>query len=136
MNVLHKSTGILRYTSNKDSFYRLALEVDQELSNYYRSLIPKWVDVSRPRWPAHITIVRPEKETPIHLDSWGKYEGEELDFLYAPEVQQGKIYFWLNAFCQKLENIRLELGLPVRSEYTLPPEGFKKCFHITIGNCK
>jgi hypothetical protein len=28
------------------------------------------------------------------------------------------------------------LGLPVSSEYTLPPEGFVKCFHMTIGNFK
>jgi len=133
MNNLHKTTGILRYSPEG---YRLAVEAEQEISDYYRSLIPKWLPVNRPRWPAHITVVRQEKETPVNLEFWGRYEGEPVEFWYSPEIQQGKVYYWLNCFCRKLEDIRLELGLPVVSQYTLPPEGFRKCFHMTIANCK
>lgn len=132
--VLYKSTGVLNYTM--DGGYRLAVEVDQQLADYYRALIPPWKPVNRPRWGAHITVVRPEKEQPVNLEPWGKYHGEPVQFLYEPSVHEGKIYYWLNIWCSRLEEIRTELGLPVISEFTLPPEGFIKCFHCTIGNCK
>ena len=130
--IMFESVGKLRYSGE----YRLVVEVDPELARYYRALIPSWLPANRPRWPAHITIVRPEKEVPIHLEYWGKYEGDSVPFLYDPEIKSGKIYYWLNIWCKRLEDIRTELGLPVRSEFTLPPEGFVKCFHCTIANMK
>lgn len=131
--ILYKSTGILHYTEED---YRLVVEVDQQLASYYRALIPKWKSVNKPRWNAHITVVRPIKEKPIIFDAWGKYQGESIEFLYEPYVYEGKVYYWLNIWCSRLEKIRKELGLPVISEFTLPPEGFTKCFHCTIGNMK
>lgn len=135
MEMLYPSLGKLHYEDDGGR-YRLAVHVNQELANYYFSLIPKWIEVNRPRWPAHITVVRWEKETPVNLEFWGKYQGEAVEFFYSPVIHHGKVYFWLNCFCTQLEEIRRELGLPVRSEYTLPPEGFVKCFHMTIGNTK
>ena len=132
MNNLFKSTGVLRYSDD----FRLALEVDQGISDFYRSLLPKSVERNKPRWPAHITVVRQEKEKPVHTQYWRKYDNQSVDFYYSPIVHEGKVYYWLNAFCTDLEQIRAELGLPVVSQYTLPPEGFKKCFHITIANMK
>jgi hypothetical protein len=133
---LHKSTGILRYSRSESGGYRLVMEIDKELSRFYRSLMPKWITLNSQRYPPHVTIVRAEKEVPLHLEHWGKYEGEEIDFIYHNEVHCGKVYFWLNVFCVRLEEIREELGLPVISEFTLPPEGFVKCFHATLGNFK
>ena len=83
-----------------------------------------------------MTVVREEKEEVVNREFWGRYEGEEVPFSYDPTVQMGKIYFWLNVFCVRLEEIRLELGLPCVSQYTLPPEGFLKCWHMTIANQK
>ncbi len=57
-------------------------------------------------------------------------------FFYHPQIHEGKIYYWLEIYCTLLEDIREELGLPVVSQYTLPPEGFRKVFHMTIGNTK
>jgi hypothetical protein len=128
----HKSVGVLRY-SNNDS-YRLVLEVDQEIADYYRSLLPKWFYVNRQKYHAHVSVVR--HEVPVNLDVWGKYEGKEIEFIYTSQVFFGKVYYWLNMFCVELEEIRKELGLSVVSKYTLPPEGFVRCFHITIGNSK
>jgi hypothetical protein len=130
--MLYESTGTLRYEPD----YRLSVEVDQGIADFYRSLIPKWFSHNKPRWRAHITVVRSEKETPINLEHWGKYDGQELQFLYSPYIHQGEVYFWLNCFCVKLEDIRIELGLSAVSEYTLPPEGFRKCFHCTLANTK
>jgi hypothetical protein len=130
--MLYSSVGTLRYSGEN----RLVMEVDQELSNYYRSLIPKYFSVNRPRWAAHVTVVRDTKEQVVIRDTWGKYEGEEVTFIYDPVIKCGKIYYWLNVLCLRLETIRKELGLPCTSIYTCPPEGFSKFFHCTIANCK
>ena len=130
---MQKSTAILKY-SVVDVGHRLVGEIDQELADYYRALIPKWHYVQRQKYGAHVSIVR--KETPVHLEHWGKHEGEEVEFIYDTEVKFGAVYCWLNVFCVRFEEIRLELGLPVSSQYTLPPDGFVKCFHSTLGNWK
>ena len=132
---LHTSTGVLRY-SNDEGYYRLVVNIDPEISKYYYSLIPKWFDTNRPRWAPHVTVVRPIKEIPTIFDAWGKYEGELVNFQYDGSVYYGKVYFWINVFCKRLEEIRTELGLEVSSPYTRPPEGYKKCFHSTIANMK
>lgn len=131
--MLYKSEGMLRYYSPP---YKLIVEVDQEIGRLYRSLIPKYMSVNLPMYPTHITVVRSEKETPVILEPWGRYDGEKIEYYYDPEVKIGTVYYWLNVFCRRLEEIRAELGMSVDSIYTKPPEGFLKCFHITIGNSK
>lgn len=129
-----KSIGVLRYENAKNYDYKLALYIDPEISRYYRALIPKWIKSSPQMYPPHISIVR--KEIPPNLEFWGKYEGKKIEFEYEPVIKFGRVYCWLDCFCNRLEEIRLELGLPVDSRYTLPPEGFRKCFHSTLGNFK
>jgi hypothetical protein len=131
--MLHETNGILRY-SLCDVGYRLVVEMDQNLSDYYRSLIPKYLGVNRQRYPAHVSVVR--HETPTVLAAWGKYDGEEVRLTYDSEVKNGRVYYWLNVFSVRLEEVRTELGLPVSSEYTRPPDSWIKCFHMTIGNVK
>ena len=114
--------------------YKLIVEADQGISDFYRALIPKYYYAKPQKYPAHISVVR--KEVPVNLENWGKYEGEKIEFFYQSYIHIGTVYFWLNVFCCRLEEIRLELGLPVDSPYTLPPEGFNKCYHMTIGNKK
>jgi hypothetical protein len=126
------SSGVLRY-SLESGQHRLVVEVDRELARYYRSLIPKWIDTNKPKYSAHISVVR--KEVPIELDHWGKYEGQPAMFHYSPIVHCDEVYLWLNCFSTQLEEIRVELGLPIHSEYTRPPNWFW-CFHLTIGNFK
>lgn len=136
--MLYESSGVLRY-SIVDIGYKAIVEVEQDLADYYRILIPKYKDVQRQRYGAHISVVR--HEVPPNLALWGKYEGEEIPFMYDSEIKSGtrpkdgKIFYWLNVFSARLEEVRTELGLPVSSQYTLPPEGYLKCFHTTIGNC-
>ena len=132
--MIEQSTGILRYSNIPEYGYKLIVEVDPQLARYYRSLVPKYVGLNGSRYPAHISVVR--KEFPPNLSVWGKYEGEEIVFSYDTDIKIGKVYYWLNAFSTRLEEIRIELGLPTSSEYTRPPEGFIKCWHITIGNLK
>ena len=129
---MFQSTGTLFYESE----YRLVVAVDQELVDYYRSTIPRSMPVQKPRWPAHITVVRHEKETPVHTEHWGKYDGQMVLFNYDPFVHINQTYYWLNVWCDRLAQIREELGLPPKSRWTKPPSGGHQCFHMTIANKK
>lgn len=131
--MLYESKGVLRY-GEADYGHKLVVEVEQAIADYYRSLIPKYKTANRQRYGAHISVVR--KETPVNLDAWGRREGQEVTFWYEPVIREGTVYWWLNVFCTELEEVRTELGLEVSSPYTVPPEGFFKCFHMTIGNKK
>ena len=133
MDNLYLTIGKLHYSHD---CYKLIVEIDQGISDLYRSLIPKYLPVLKPKYAAHITVVRAEKEIPVNLEFWGKYEAELVEVFYSPEIKTGKIYYWLNCFCKRLDEIRIELGLPASSEYTRPPEGFLKCYHCTIANQK
>lgn len=130
--MLYKSSGILQYEGDD----KLIVLADPGMADFYRSLIPKYYDINRPKYPAHITVVRTGKETVLDKTNWNKYNGETIDFMYDNSIQIGTVYFWLNIFCKRLEEIRLELGLRVDSPWTLPPEGFNKCFHMTLANRK
>jgi hypothetical protein len=130
-----EAVGLLRYSDN----YRLVVELDPVagLADFYRSMIPKCYKVQKPRWAAHITVVRSEKETPFLTEHWGKYEDEEITFCYDPKVNIDPKYCWLNVWCDRLSEIRTELGLPPKSRWTRPPSGgHHECFHITVANKK
>ena len=125
-----KAVGKLKYCDN----FKLIVEVDNDISNFYLSLIPKYtVKPNKQRYDAHITVSR--KETPTKLKNWAKYEDKEIAFTYSPDIQTDGIYYWLNVYSEELEDIRLELGLHRRSRLSKPPNG-EKSFHITIGNTK
>lgn len=133
--ILYETTGILKY-SRHDEDYRCVAEVPQVISDYYRDLMPKWMNGQKPRWPAHITVCRIGKEKPKSEEFWGKYEDEEVKLFYEPSVKQGKIYWWLDFYSVRLEEIRKELGLYYVSRHFPCPEGFRKVFHMTIANQK
>lgn len=126
-----KSYGKLHY--DNDEGFRIKLIVNQDLVNYYQSSIPHYLRVLKPRWSAHITVVRPEFDIPPRIRYWGDYEGEEVEFIYDSYLLNGNGYFWINAWSKRLEIIRDELGLQNTSKYTLRPEGYNKTFHITVG---
>lgn len=131
-DVLYKSAGILNYSGTN----RLVLQIDRGIADFYRSLIPKYYPNNRPMHSAHVTVVRIGKEEPVHREFWGRYEGEEVPFLYSPIVQLDNTYFWLDVFSVRLEEVKKELGLPVASRYAIPPPGFIKTWHMTLANQK
>jgi len=149
----HKSIGTLRYGR---SSYWLVVDVDPQLVAYYRRLLPQrveysltigkvrydpvcldaeghWVIINPQRYDAHISVVR--NEVPTDLSSWGKYDGQDVEFEYEHEVRHDDKYWWLDVYCERLEAIRGELGLSVTSVLSRPPDG-RWCFHCTIGNTK
>jgi hypothetical protein len=124
------SIGTLIYSNNP---YKLIVEVDDEIGKFYRSLIPKYLNVQRPMYPTHISTVR--NETPPNLSVWGKYQNKEIEFEYDNYIYSGEVYYWLNAYSSHLEDIRLELGLSNTSPYTRSPDGRHR-FHMTLANLK
>lgn len=124
------SWGTLIYSFNP---LKLIVEVDQGISDYYRSLIPKYLKVNKQAYPAHISVVR--KELPPRMGYWEEFQGEEIDFEYDRWIYNDEKYYWLNVYSAQLEMIRAELGLPGTSEITKSPDGRHK-FHFTIGNTK
>ena len=143
---MFNSFGKLHY--DKSDGYRLVLKVNQDLADYYRTLIPKYCRTYKQGWAAHLTVVRPEFDLPQvnkwtshnswdkpkwDIDNyWGKYQGEEVKFVYSSILEEGKGFHWFNAWSKRLEEIREELGLINVSKYPLIPDGYKKTFHCTV----
>lgn len=131
---MHKSKGPLKYSHSTNAGFKLIVEVDPGITSFCRALIPKHITINPQRYAPHISVVRHEHA--VNMDFWGRYEGQFVEFEYDPYIHHGKVYWWLNVFSTRLEEIRVELGLPVSSEYTRPPDGYDKVFHMTLGNHK
>lgn len=126
---MFSSVGILKYSSNP---FKLIVSVDQELSDFYRKLIPPTINVRKPMYSAHISLVREESPK---LEYWNKYQDQNIVFNYESFIYNDPIYFWLKVECKQLEKIREELGLNRVSPITKSPDN-QHDFHITIGNLK
>jgi hypothetical protein len=124
---MFRSIGQLKYSYDP---YKLIVSVDQGIGDFYRSLIPKAHQAQKPLYPSHISVVR--NEIP---DSSANYQDQDVEFIYEPYIYNDETYYWLNCFSPHLECIRLELGLPITSQYTRSPDGLHK-FHMTLANIK
>jgi hypothetical protein len=122
---MFESFGTIKYGPD----LQVVAEIDQSISDYYFSLIPKYYYANRQMYKAHITVVRIKKETPINLEYWLKHENRKISFIYNSEINFDGTYFWLKAQSQEIGEIRKELGL---NRFR---NGFD-CYHITIGNVK
>jgi hypothetical protein len=127
VDTLWPSTGVLRYSVEPKVGRKLIVEVDPAIVELARALVPKWVRLNRQKYRPHISVVR--WETPSDLTRWGAYEGEEVEFLYSSIVQFDDVYWWLDVQSTRLNEIRVQLGLP---EWRTGRDGF----HLTIGNTK
>jgi hypothetical protein len=127
--------GKLNYTMDRVG-HRLVVSLSRSFGNYYRSLVPEDLPIQGTRFPPHITVVRAGRDIPTDLGAWGRYEGEVVEFAYPSYIHVGRDYYWLEVWCARLEDIRVELGLGRISEWTKPPGGRDRCFHTTIGNRK
>lgn len=114
--------------------YKLVIKAEQAIADAYYALIPKYKNVQRQMYPAHVSAIR--RQPTVDLKHWGKYQDELVIFYYSDNIRFGTVYYWLDVFSQRLDEIRIELGLSVEEHFTPPPEGFKKCYHLTLGNIK
>lgn len=106
--------------------------LDPQLSKYYYSLIPQYINKQQQKYPPHVTFLRKEKEKIPNLTIWKKFINDGCNpviIMYNGRIRYSGSYFFLDAWSHDLMMLRLELGLtPYR-------KGFSK-FHITIGNLK
>jgi hypothetical protein len=129
---MYQSSGVLKYGPG----LRAIVLIDQGISDFYRSLIPKYYNVKPQKHRAHITVVRNNKETPTKLEFWEKYQGQKISFFYCNDIQTDGTYFWLNVQSEEIGNIREELGLS-RFRDDRQFGGFlRNEYHITIANVK
>lgn len=114
----HRGIGILHF---RDS--RLVLEIDSDLSAYYRWLVGARMPLLKPSHGTHITIT-------VGVDA-SKYDNQEVSFEYSHFVRvsgdttdqdRSSSYYFLDVWCQELLDIRNQFRLPTN---------FK--LHLTIG---
>ena len=122
----HKAIGYLSY-SIEDIGPKLVLNTDQGIADFYRSIVPKYINVNKPRYSAHISIVR--KEPKVDMKLWGTKEGQPVEFEYFNELDWDELYIWLPIRSEAIKEIRKELGL---AEYPWWINGY----HLTVGNFK
>lgn len=127
---MFKSVGKLEYYKDP---YKLIVSVDPEISNFYQSLIPKYIIFNKQMYAPHISVIR--NEIVPNIDLWGKYDGQDFEFEYEGYIYSSPNYLWLNVYSEELESIRLELGLTKTSEITRSADGRHK-FHMSLGNFK
>jgi hypothetical protein len=127
-----RSVGKVRYSL--EPLLKATLDVDPGIVAFYRSLVPKSIRLNSQMYAPHISFVR--KEIPPNMDVWGKYEGEEIEFEYSNIIHFDDVYAWLDVHSLRLQEIRMELGLPHMRRHSGSPDGFSQSFHITIGNFK
>ena len=126
--MLYESLGILKYIEKP--LLKVILELDQEIVNYYRNLISKHLYVKRQYYNAHISVIR--NQIPLNMYNWNKYNGENIKFYYSNVINNDDIYYWINAYSIRLEDIRTELGLDNINIFDGEMHfGFNKRFHIT-----
>lgn len=126
---MFKSTGTIK-ASVENNLYKLWVEVDPNIVNYYLWLLPKYFNIQKQRYAPHISVIREEK-----FVNFNKYNNLQIDFEYDPYIYTELIYAWINVYSNFLNSLRKDLGLPESSWYTKPPDG-NDGFHITIGNFK
>lgn len=74
-------------------------------------------------------MVRIDLETPKNLERWNVYAGERVPFIYGNEIKSDGTYYWIDAYSERIEDIREELGLHIFRV------GYRR-YHITLGNTK
>ena len=130
----HKSTGTIIYDPNRFGMKKRTewwsiLEVDKEITRYYRWWVKNryWIDLIKPSWDAHISIVRGEKPKPELMHLWKKYDKQKVDFLYEHKVYKGKKNeFWM-------VEVKSPFLLSIRKELCLPTNW---SLHLTIGKTR
>lgn len=132
MNEWVKSIGLLRYSIGGEG-PRLVVEVAPDISRLARSLIPRSFLAQGTRYPPHITVVR--NEDVADHPAWMKRDGDSIQFSYSSMIYNDEVYFWHRVHSDLILDVRVELGLPLHTDFTRAPDGHES-FHITVANRK
>jgi hypothetical protein len=134
---MFESTGKLLYDPHariKQAPFWCILKTDEGIVDYYKHWIKKELalDLDGKRhpikfettvWGSHVSVNRGVQ--PPNIKLWKKHQGENIKFTYSNRVYHiNNWFFCVDAYSERLEEIRTELGLS-----KTPPYGF----HVTIG---
>lgn len=129
----HKSTGYLQFDPQEGTKYFepnwALLMVDQDIVEYYCWHSKKWGKPINPNrlWGAHVSAVKGEE--PVNRELWG-YDFGEITFYYTNIIRYDNgCHAWLDVWCDRLHEIRYELGLPPKIDFG----GHPRHFHLTLG---
>jgi len=110
----------------KSAKWWMILKTDEDIVEYYKYWLKKLCSHMRFEstiWGSHISVNR--GFTPPNKEAWGKYEGEQIEFSYTNRIYRAnEIFFCVDAYSTRLEEIRSELGMSSQPNYG---------FHLTIG---
>lgn len=100
--------------------------LSKDFSDYYRSLIPKYIQYNPQYYRPHITIIR-NFENP--KNSYYKiFLNKIITIYYSNDLQFDNPYYYFNCWSNNISDIRIGSGL---SKYRK-----NNSYHITIGNIK
>jgi hypothetical protein len=119
--VTFTTQGVLRYSpkllgDRQSEKWWLVVDCDSEIGKYYRHLVHlglfKTRKLMRPAWDMHVTVIRNEEPSDERKSLWGKHSGEVVNLCVSGGVETNGDYWWLPVSCDRLLDIREELGLP------------------------
>lgn len=118
----HTGTGKIIYDPPRGGMkhktqWWCVVDVDREITRYYRWWIEKQLHVKRlfqPSWDAHISVIRGEKPTPELMHLWKKYDRQVVEFKYmhCPRETEDGEYWFIEVDCPLLVDIRKEFNRP------------------------
>ena len=111
------------FRSNKMEPWWCIVEVDKEITRYYREWLRReqHLHLNVPSWDAHITVVKGERSVQRFPHLWKKYHGKRVDFRYehgnirvVKDTNQPGSFYFINVDCPELLDIRQELQLTTK----------------------
>jgi hypothetical protein len=124
--------AILKYdplplTGDPDKMFKpwwLVAFIDGEMLDYYSWVLGRETGITlmKPAWGGHISIIR--GEVPANPDAWKRYDNEPISLSYVPDIRTNGKHWWLPVICDRMNDIREELGLVRKHDVGL---------HFTLG---
>lgn len=140
MNSLFCSIGKIQAEILNDNSASMRILVDQNISDYYYKLIPKYKNPQRQKYKAHTTIIRAHKEfidlSKHNLELFYGFHNKNIEFYYNNIIKESDYYLWLDVYSVEAERIRNLFNLNTRGNFISEFKEFQQIFHITIANKK
>lgn len=120
---MQKSVGQLRLHND----WWMILDVCPEFGRYYRqgfNILNRFVGIKigDTQWGSHISVIRGEE--PLYWKRWDSYHKVDVEFEYELIYETDGKHIWFPVQCDRLLDIREELGLNRRPHFSL---------HVTLG---
>lgn len=106
----YNAVGTLRYCPNSGW---VVLDTPNSIVRYYANWVRKltWKNGSMPMHGAHVTIVNGKVSDVRKSPYWAFRQGAKINFEYSNVIKTNDEYYWLPIRCERLKEIRQELGL-------------------------